>query len=115
VWHVSEHLCKQQSEAAGQSIPAYNGSFITIWYSDLVDLVSKANAATLAPHSPIHNVIILKQEFRILYGQIGNRLEVELHTVTTFLETNLARGFMLWLLYAGAALILLTNNYDYGH
>jgi hypothetical protein len=79
-----------------------------------VDVFSKTKAETLAPHRPIDHAIDLEPGFKIPYGRIYNLPEFELRTLKTYIETNLANGFIQRSSSSAAAPILFAKKKDGG-
>jgi hypothetical protein len=86
-----------------------NGGYIPTKYSEFGEVFSKNRADTLAPHRSIDHAINLDPGCKIPDGQIYNLSEVELKTLTAYIETNLANGFIQWSSSPAAAPILFAK------
>ena len=64
-------------------------------YSDFLDVFSKAKASILSEITELNqHVIKLYEDQQPLYGLIYSLGSVELETLKTYIETNLANGFI---------------------
>jgi hypothetical protein len=83
-------------------------------YHDFVEVFSKTKAETLPPHRPVDHAIDLVPGYKLPYGRIYNLSEFELKTLTAYIETNLANGFIQRSSSPGAAPILFAKKKDGG-
>jgi len=91
-----------------------DGGFIPAVYSEFVDIFSNTKAETLAPHGSIDHAIDLEPGFKLPYGRIYNLSEIELRTLTAYIETNLANGLIQPSSSSAAAPILFAKKKDGG-
>lgn len=75
-------------------------------YSDYTDVFSSKLVARLPKHTVINNYAIeLEKSKQPLYGSIYNLGPVELETLTVYIKTNLANGFIRFFKSPAGALI----------
>jgi hypothetical protein len=97
-----------------EMVPTEGGGRIPARYQDFVDVFRKSKAETLPPHRPIDHAIDLEPGYKLPYGRIYNLLEVELKTLTAYIETHLASGFIQQSSSRAAAPILFAKKMDGG-
>jgi hypothetical protein len=91
-----------------------DGGYIPAKYSEFVEVFSNTKAETLAPHRSIDHAIDLEPGCKITYGRIYNLSEVELKTLKSYIETNLANGFIQRSASPAEAPILYAKKKDVG-
>jgi len=97
-----------------QMIRTDDGGYIPDNYSEFLEVSSKTNADTLAPHRSIDQAINLEPGCRIPYGRIYSLSEVELKMLKAYIETNLPNGFIQQSSSPAAAPILFAKKKDGG-
>lgn len=69
--------------------------FVSPKYNDFVDVFSKDSAVKLSEYIRINNhAIYLIEVYQSSYGSLYNLRLVELKNLETYIETNLANGFI---------------------
>lgn len=82
-------------------------------YVDFANIFLSNLATTLAEHIAINNhTINLIGGKQAAYGSIYNLKQVELETLKTYIETNLANGFILSFNTSAIAAILFDRKFD---
>jgi len=71
-----------------------DGGRIAAQFQELVDVLSKEKAETLPPHRQIDHAINLQPDSKPPYGRIYTFSEFDLKSLTAYIETNLANGFI---------------------
>jgi hypothetical protein len=79
-----------------------------------VEVFSKKKAEPLPPHGHIEHALDLEPDYNLPHRQIYNLSEFELKTLKTYIETNLANGFIQRSSSSAAAPILFAKKKDQG-
>jgi len=95
-------------------VPTEGGGRIPARYQDFVDVFRKTQAETLPQHRPIDHAIDLEPGYKLPYGRIYSLSEVELKTMTAYIETHQASGFIQRASSPAAAPILFAKKKDGG-
>jgi len=85
------------AEVAGtmaKMVPSDNGGHIPAIYGDDVEDFSKAKVETLPPHRSTDHAIDLEPSYKLSFGRIYNLSEFELRMLKSYIEVNLAMGFI---------------------
>ena len=89
---------------------------ILVEYPNFEDMFSKKSAVVLSEHTEIDtHTIDLEEDKEPLYRPIYNLDTVELEILKTYIETNLANGFICLLISPTSALILFDKKFDKSH
>jgi hypothetical protein len=71
-----------------------DGGYIPARFSEFVEIFTKKNAETVAPHRRIDHPIHIKPDYQLPYGRMYNLSDVDLRTLQAYFETNLPNGFL---------------------